>query len=425
MQIQITIFEKLNDDKPPAYRKRLVSATADSVTIGSHESSDVQLKAFTKPFFLEIKSTDNEWWIVNPQRAVGISVNKENLLLEARLNHKDEIQAQGHRIIFEIKQSAYAEMPELKPHPGSDEKLWTYLIEEKEFDEILINGARQIYVDWRGVILNTPWTFSSDQFLIDRIKEYSGKDTGWASWRLNRILRIQAALPPIAESPHIAIRKAKQKVLSLDELESSGFGKRDEIDFLKRALKEKQNIIVSGGTSTGKTVLLRSLIEKIDSSERLVVVEEESETDWPHPHAVAIESGRGNLRSAVVESLRMRPSRLIISEVRGSESFDMLQAMNTGHAGSMTTVHANSAREALSRLESLILSSGVPLTVSSVRRQLAQTINIIVQLTRDSHGKRSIEQIVRVCGIQNDTILLSDPVSLEPQGIKQKLSLVD
>ncbi len=252
---------------------------------------------------------------------------------------------------------------------------------------------------------------------------HTQKTSHWVSWRLDRTLRIHAALPPIVEFPHLSIRKAKQNVLSLDELEDTEFGKTVEIEFLRRALRERQNIVISGGTSTGKTVLLRSLVEKIDPSDRLLIVEEEAETDWPHPHAVAIESGRGNLRSTVIECLRMRPTRLIISEVRGPEAFEMLQAMNTGHSGSMTTLHANSAREALSRLEGLVLSSGLQLNVSAVRRMLAQTINIIVQLGRNSHGRRFIENIVRVAGIQQDTILLSDPVGLEAVGIKQKIRL--
>ncbi|MDB5038664.1 MAG: hypothetical protein JWQ35_2192 [Bacteriovoracaceae bacterium] len=418
-------MERLNNDKKPGYRKRSATATSDSVTIGSNPSADIQLKAFSEPFLIEIKFTGDDWWAINGYRINGITVNKKILSLEAKLQSEDEIEIQGHQIKFEIKMSALAKLPDFAPQPESDAKLWDYLLTEHDFDEIMINGASQIFVDWQGVVLKAPWIFSNNQFLEEKIRESSHKTSGWASWRLHRMLRIHAALPPVVEAPHISIRKAKQKVLSLEQLEEGNFGKPVEIEFLRRALKERQNIIISGGTSTGKTVLLRSLIEKVDPSDRLIVVEEEAETDWPHPHAVAIESGRGNLRATVIECLRMRPTRLIISEVRGAEAFEMLQAMNTGHAGSMTTVHANSAREALSRIEGLVLSSGVQLNVNAVRRMLAQTINIIVQLSRDSHGKRSIENIVRVSGIQQDMILLSDPIGLEPVGIKQKLSLVD
>jgi pilus assembly protein CpaF len=425
LQIHLTIFERLNNAKKPAFRKRLANITSDSVTIGNQENADIELKAFLDPFLLEIKFAAEEWWIVNVRRTPGISVSGTPLSLDARLEHNAEIAVDGHKIIFELKQSAFAEMPEFIPQPKTDEALWDYILSEREFDEVMINGAAQIFVDWRGVVLKAPWQFSNDSFLSEKIREQTNKTSGWFSWRLNRTLRIHGALPPVVETPHISIRKAKQKVLSLDQLEETGFAKVSEMEFLRRALKEKQNIIVSGGTSTGKTVLLRSLLEQVDPADRLIVVEEEAETDWPHPHVVAIEAGRGNLRTTVVECLRMRPTRLIISEVRGAEAFEMLTAMNTGHSGSMTTIHANSAREALSRLEGLVLSSGVNLNVNAVRRMLAQTINIIVQLSRNSHGKRFIEHIVRVSGIQQDMILLSDPVGLEAAGIKQKLTLVD
>ncbi|MBN8553867.1 MAG: CpaF family protein [Deltaproteobacteria bacterium] len=425
MKIKLTIAEKVSSETPARYRKRVVQLENDSITIGTTDSADVCLKDLDKPFHFEIKFAEDQWWIVNADRIQDIKLNKKNISLESKLASSDEIQIRGHQILFEIDEQQASQAPEFLAQPSNDEEFFNYLLSEKEFDEIMINGADQIYVDWRGMLLKTPWKFSSNDFLQKKIESYTGKNSGWASWRLNRTLRMQAALPPIAEAPHLSIRKAKQNVLSLDQLLKTGFGSVDQIDFLKRALKEKQSIVISGGTSTGKTVLLRSLVEQIDPTERLVIVEEEAETDWPHPHAIAIESGRGQLRSAVVECLRMRPSRLIVSEVRGVEAFEMMQALNTGHSGSMTTLHSNSTREALSRLESLLLAAGVGVTVPSARRQIAQAVNIIVQLKRDTDGKRKISEIVRIGGIQNDTILLSDPIETEAAGIKQKLSLVE
>ena len=426
MEIKLTIFERISEKKPIKYRRREISVNADSVTIGNHSSTDVQLKSFSTSFGFEIKHSDGSWWLVNPHRSKSIKLNGKLAALENELNPDDEIVIDGHKIVFHREAKPEEISPNFETHPGSDQALWDYLISDKaEFDEVMINGADLIYVDWRGVLYKAPWTFSSNDFLIKITKQYTKKDSGWISWRLNRILRIQAALPPQTEEPHIAIRKAKSKVLSLDQLLHTGFGSIEQISFLKDALKANQTIIISGGTSTGKTVLLRSLVEQIPQADRIVVVEEEAETDWPHPHAVAIESGRGKLREAVIECLRMRPTKLVVSEVRGSETFDMLQAMNTGHEGSMTTIHANSAREALARLESLALSAGVPLSTTAVRRNIASAVDIIVQLKRNQKGKRSIDHIVRVTGIQNDTILLSDPVGLEAQGIKQKLQLID
>jgi pilus assembly protein CpaF len=426
VSIQLTIFERLNDKTPPKLRKRIINITAESVTVGNHESCDLQLKSFSEAFTFEIKHSDEGWWLVNPHRLESVQINGKTADLENRLKRGDQIIIDGHKIIFQQKEKAAEVSPDFLPHPGSDQALWDYLISAKaEFDEIMINGASQVYVDWRGVIYKSPYTFSSNEFLTKLIKKNTKESDGWVSWRLDRTLRIQAALPPQTEEPHLSVRKAKSTVMSLDELLHGGFGSIEQIQFLKDALAKNQSIIISGGTSTGKTVLLRSLVEQIPAADRVIVIEEEAETDWPHPHAVAIESGRGKLRESVIECLRMRPTKLIVSEVRGAEAFEMLQAMNTGHEGSMTTIHSNSAREALARLESLVLSAGVPLTVNAVRRNIAQAVDIIVQLKREPNGKRLIDHIVRVTGVQNDTILLSDPVGLEAAGIKQQLSLVD
>jgi len=425
VSIQLTILEKLSDSKPYKIRKRLIAVTADSVTIGNKESCDVELKSFNDPFVLEIKKADETWWLVNPLRRDDLTINNKIASLENTIKNEDKICIEGHTIIFNKPEEPEEIIPDFIDPPKSDQELWDYLISEKEFDEILINGASSIYADWRGVLYLTPWKFKSNGFLSARIKDNAGTESGWGSWRMNRTLRIQTALPPLVEEPHISIRKAKSTVLSMDELLKTGFGTLEEMEFLRKAVKNNESIVISGGTSTGKTVLLRSFIQQVPHSDRLVILEEETETDWPHPHAVVIETGRGNLRPAVVESLRMRPTRLIISEVRGAEAFDLLQAMNTGHEGSMTTIHSNSSREALSRLENLVLSSGVPLTVNAIRRQLSQAIDIIVQLKRDKRGKRSIDHIVRVTGIQNSTILLSDPVGLEAVGIEQSLGLVE
>ena len=329
--------------------------------------------------------------------------------------------AGGLRLLFEyqIKKKAIFDFSH---HPSSDEALWKYFLEEGEFDEILINGADVIYVDYQGQLLQTPWRFSSDEFLNDKIHRSSKVTGGWGSWRLNRLLRFQAAVPPLVERPHISIRKAKKFALNFDELIKRKFGSFDQMEFIRHALSEKQNILISGGTSTGKTVLLRSLIEMMDPEERILLLEEEAEIDWPHPHLVSIECGRGNLSPAIIESLRMRPNRLIVSEVRGHEAFEMLQSMNTGHSGSLSTIHANSPRDAITRLETLILSNGTQLTVSAARRMIAQAINIIIHLNRNSDGERFIDGISRLSGIQNDTLLFSDPLSTEGRGLKQRIS---
>jgi len=415
------ILEKIAERK--AARKRQVSVTADSVTLGSHDAADVQLTGHQKAFILEIKNDRSGWWLLNPLRNPDVRVNGTKVGLETRLQDQDKIEIDGHEILFEPGSKWERNLPPFIPQPESDESLWRYFLEEAEFDEILINGAKSIFVDWKGILLPAPWTFSHDDFTVQKVHRSTKVEGAWASWRLNRQLRFQAALPPLVEHPHVAIRKAKKFSLKLEDLEKARFGNPEQIDFLRRSLEEKQNILISGGTSTGKTVLLRALVEKTDPKERVVLLEEEAEIDWPHAHLVAIECGRGNLRQAVIESLRMRPNRLVVSEVRGAEAFEMLQAMNTGHSGALSTIHSNSTREAVTRLESLVMSAGTQLSVGSVRRMIANAIHLIVQLDRNAEGERFISGISRINGIQNETLLFSDPLELEPKGIRQRVRL--
>lgn len=417
---QLIVLEKLSDDEKEKARKRVVAVTAESVTIGTQEACDIQVRLFSHPFVIEIKSDSSGWWIVNPLRIQHLKVGATKVSLEHKLSHNDHIQIDGHTIIFESAQKIERNQPNFRFQPDSDEALWRYLIDENEFDEILINGSKNIFVDWQGILLLSPWSFSNDQFIVDKIFQSTRVEGSWASWRISRRLRFQAALPPLVERPHIAIRKQKKFSLDLEQLERNKLGTPDQIAYLRKALEERKNIVVSGGTSTGKTVLLRALVKEMDPHDRILLLEEEAEIDWPHPHIVSLECGRGNLRQAVIESLRMRPTRLIVSEVRGAEAFEMLQAMNTGHSGSMTTIHANSTREAITRLESLVLSSGIALNIAAVRRMIAQAVEVIVQLNRDSNGERHIESISKIGGIQNETILFGDPLQIEPRGLKQK-----
>lgn len=402
-------------------RTRSIRITAESVTIGSVETVDIELVRISKNFLVEIKFSEGSWWVVNPMKSREIRVNGKRVELDHPLQHGDQIIVHEHVIEFELEKESeqLRSSFEFLPHPGSDEALWQYFLKEDEFDEIMINGCNEIFVDYKGSVLKTPYYFTSDKFLFTKVFYYTKTKTGWSSWQMNRELRIQAALPPISESPHLCIRKARKHVFSLDELEEKEFGTPEQIKFLKEAVQNKETIVISGGTSSGKTVCLRSLVQQIPEPERVLVLEEEAETNWPHPHAVTLEAGRGKLKNCLIESLRFRPDRIVISEIRGDEAFDFLQAINTGHSGSMTTLHANSAREALFRLENLALSTGLNLNPVAIRQQIAKGINILVQLTREENGKRRIETITRITGIQKSVILLSDPIGLEPAGISQ------
>lgn len=400
-----------------------IKVTTDSVTIGTAPSSDIQLRMISKAFELEIKWAQSKYWLINLSRSDSIRVNGKKIDKDISLKNGDQILIDEHKIFIEIENEETISTSSANSHfafrkqPESDDVLWRYLIDENEFDEILINGPSEIYVEWRGNLIRAPWYFESENFLKDKVSANDKQKSSWVSWRESRRLRFQAALPPLVERVHIAIRKARQNVFSLEELEEKEFGTSEQIRFLKNAIANRESILISGATSTGKTVLLRSLVENISENERIVILEEEAETDWPHPHTLALETGRGNLREALIQSLRLRPSRILVSEIRGAEAFEFLQALNTGHEGGMTTIHANSERDALYRIENLILTTGLAVNPLAVRAQIAQALQIIVQLERLSNGHRRIQAISRVSGIQQGTILLGDPVRFEGSGI--------
>ena len=284
----LNIFEKVKEGNK---RQRRVRVTADSVTIGCVDTADIELKVFQSKFLVEVKFSDSRWWLLNPMRAEGVRLNGKPVALDAPLSHQDQIIVDEHMIVFEQELSASDEAKayEFLPPPATDQALWNYLLREDEFDEIMINGSDQIFVDYKGNLLLSPYRFQSTDFLIKRVFHYTKKKEGWASWRLNRNLRIQAALPPTVEAPHICIRKARKHVFSLGELENRDFINDEQHSFLQNAVQNKESIIITGATSTGKTVLMRSLVEQVPGAERLVIVEEEAETDWPHEHVVAIE----------------------------------------------------------------------------------------------------------------------------------------
>lgn len=400
-------------------RTRRIRVSSESLTLGTTGQEDILLTALGGDFSVEIKYSENQWWIVNPHQSNQIRVNGRLVDLNCALEDESQILLHEHIVSVQLEKSQKEETKQnfsFRENFRSDEDLWNYLLEDPQFDEILINGPKQIYVDYQGKLLLSPWSFQSSDFLLQKIP--GELKSGWRSWQINRSLRMQAALPPLVSEIHLSIRKARHHVFSLGELEERAFGSPEQIRILKNAVQKKESLIVSGGTSTGKTVLLRSLVEQVPQDQRLVIVEEEAETSWPHPHAIPIEAGRGQLELSVKECLRFRPDRLIVSEIRGAEAFDFLQAANTGHEGSMTTVHANSPREALHRIENLILSAGKSVHAESIRMQLSQAIQLVVQLKREADGTRKIDQIMRITGIQQGVILMGDPTQIESSGIQ-------
>jgi pilus assembly protein CpaF len=295
---------------------------------------------------------------------------------------------------------------------------------DSDVTEIMVNGYDQLYVERAGRIEETEAAFLDDAHLlriIDRIVSQVGRRIDEASPMVDARLpdgsRVNAIIPPLAlRGPSLTIRKFSANALSLRDLIGLGTLTEQASDFLSCCVQGKLNILISGGTGTGKTTLLNAVSAFVPSSERIVTVEDAAELRLLQRHVVSLESrppniegeGEVRIRDLVRNALRMRPDRIIVGEVRGGETLDMLQAMNTGHDGSLTTVHANSARDALHRLEMLVLMAGVELPVKAVREQIAGGFDLLVHISRLVDGSRRVVQITEIAGMEGDVVTLQD-----------------
>ncbi len=298
------------------------------------------------------------------------------------------------------------------------------LLADDKVSEIMVNGRDNVFVECGGVLWRVPQRFSSDQALravIERIVARVGRRIDESSPLVDARLpdgsRVHAVLPPVALcGPTLTIRKFGRRALGPEDLFSLGSLNRPMLDFLAICVRERRNIVVSGGTGSGKTTLLNVLSNLIPPEERIVTIEDAAELRLAHDHVVALESrlanaeGRGSIgiRELVRNALRMRPDRIIVGECRGGETLDMLQAMNTGHDGSLTTAHANGPRDLLSRLEVMALMSGVELPLLAIREQIASAVDLIVHQSRFQSGMRRVTHIVEVTGMESGTILTQD-----------------
>jgi pilus assembly protein CpaF len=290
--------------------------------------------------------------------------------------------------------------------------------------EIMVNGYDQLYVERAGRIEETEAAFLDDPHLlriIDRIVSQVGRRIDEASPMVDARLpdgsRVNAIIPPLAlRGPSLTIRKFARNALSLSDLVNLGTLTQSTADFLAHCVRGKLNILISGGTGTGKTTLLNAVSAYVPPGERVVTVEDAAELRLLQRHVVSLESrppniegeGEVRIRDLVRNALRMRPDRIIVGEVRGAETLDMLQAMNTGHDGSLTTVHANSARDALHRLEMLVLMAGVELPIKAVREQIAGGFDVLVHISRLVDGSRRVTQITEIAGMEGDVVTLQD-----------------
>ena len=300
----------------------------------------------------------------------------------------------------------------------------TALMADPSITEVMCNGPDTVYVEREGRIELTDVRFPSDRALrhvIDRMLAVAGRRVDEASpmadGRLADGSRINAIIPPLSTSGSVlTVRRFPETAMTVADLIGKETVSTDVAVFLEAAVRGKLNIVVSGGTSTGKTTLLNVLSGFIPEAERIITIEDAAELRLAQPHVVGLEArpaniegaGRVAIRDLVRNALRMRPDRIVVGEVRGGEAIDMLQAMNTGHEGSLTTIHANSTRDALLRLETMVLMSGVDLPLRAVREQIASSIDLIVQLDRRPDGGRVVSAVSEVQGREGDTITLQD-----------------
>jgi pilus assembly protein CpaF len=307
------------------------------------------------------------------------------------------------------------------------------LLQDPTISDILVNGHRQVYVERKGLLELTNVTFRDDQHLlriIDKIVSQVGRrvdeSTPMVDARLSDGSRVNAIIPPLAlDGPLMSIRRFSQDKLTAPDLVDRKAMTAGMMELLEAAVKAKLNIIISGGTGSGKTTLLNALSAFISPKERIVTIEDAAELQLKQPHVARLETRPPNLegngavrqRELLVNSLRMRPDRIVVGEVRGGEALDMLQAMNTGHDGSLTTVHANSPRDAVSRLEVMVSMAAANMQLISIRQQIASAVHVLVQAMRLSDGSRRIMNISEVTGMEGEVVTLQDIFVFEKRGL--------
>ncbi|MEK6221056.1 MAG: ATPase, T2SS/T4P/T4SS family [Chloroflexota bacterium] len=309
------------------------------------------------------------------------------------------------------------------------------LLEDETITEIMVNGAKNIYVERKGMLLRIPVTFESDDHvmrIIDRIVAPLGRrideSSPYVDARLPDGSRVNAVIPPISlVGPTLTIRIFSKIPISVEQLIEFGSVTPEALQFLKACVEAKLNIVVSGGTGSGKTTLLNILSGFIPADERIVTIENAAELQLRQEHVVTLESrpanieGRGEItiQNLVVNSLRMRPDRVIVGEIRDGAALDMLQAMNTGHDGSMTTAHSNGPRDTSARIETMSLMAGFDLPVRAIREQIASAVDLIVHAERLRGGDRKTTFITEVAGMEGDIITLTDLFAFEQSGFDE------
>lgn len=307
------------------------------------------------------------------------------------------------------------------------------LLQDPTVSDILVNGAKEVYVERAGILEETKVVFKDDTHLmriIQKIVSAIGRRVDESSPMVDARLadgsRVNVIIPPLAiDGPHLSIRRFGHTPISEDDLLASQTLTAPMLALLKAAVAARLNIVISGGTGAGKTTLLNVLSGYISSKERIVTIEDSAELQLKQRHVVRLEcrppdvddKGAIQARQLVINSLRMRPNRIVVGEVRGEETLDMLQAMNTGHDGSMTTVHANSPRDAVTRMETMAMMANLNLPEKAIRKQIASAVSLVLQVARFSDGVRRVTHVTEITGMESDVISMQDLFVFEKQGV--------
>jgi len=308
------------------------------------------------------------------------------------------------------------------------------LLKDQSITEVMVNGPRKVYIERHGMIDKTSIVFENDEHLmriIERIVAPLGRRVDEASpmvdARLPNGYRVNATIPPLSlEGPLLTIRKFAKTPFTAQDLIANSTLTPQLVSFLKASVEARINLVISGGTGCGKTTLLNVVSAFIQARERIITIEDTAELQLKQEHVVRVEKrppnveGKGEvtIRSLVINALRMRPDRIIVGEARGGEALDMLQAMNTGHDGSMTTIHSNSPRDTLRRIETMVLMAGMELPLKAIREQVASAINLIVHMERMRDGTRRVMQVSEVQGMEGESIILQDLFMFEQTGLQ-------
>jgi pilus assembly protein CpaF len=314
------------------------------------------------------------------------------------------------------------------------------LLEDPDVSEVMVNGPKKVFIEKNGKLTKSAITFDDDDHvlrIIDRIILPLGRrvdaDTPTVDARLPDGSRVNAVIRPVSiDGPCITIRKFRKDKLSVQQLIDYGSLTPHMAEFIRACVLAHLNIVISGGTGSGKTTLLNVLSSFIPEEERIVTIEDAAELQLQQDHVLRLETkvpnidGKGtvSIRDLVRNSLRMRPDRIIVGECRGGEALDMLQAMNTGHDGSLTTLHANTPRDALSRLETMVLMSGMDLPLKVVRQQISSAVDLIIQQTRLKDGSRKVTAITEVVGMEGETVVMTDIFKFEQTGVGENSKII-